>query len=116
MHIMPCTSLDHWNDYQKKWQKGFSRVNMLWQHNPGLWNGIWSDMYIQTTFVRYGHGSGGIVGITLNLHALKLWALSLHICSHMIKDISEMGDSCESHWVTSHKDKKHSTERGRCNG
>ena len=55
------------------------------RHNPGLWNGILSDMYSETTFMRYGHGPGGIVGITLNPHALKRWALSLHICSRMIK-------------------------------
>ena len=24
-------------------------------HNTGLWNGIWSDMYIETTSVRHGN-------------------------------------------------------------
>ncbi|KAH3748885.1 hypothetical protein DPMN_183374 [Dreissena polymorpha] len=57
------------------------------RHHTGLWNGIWSDMFIETTFMRYGHGPGGIIGITLKESALKRWALSLHICSHLIQDI-----------------------------
>ncbi|KAH3748959.1 hypothetical protein DPMN_183448 [Dreissena polymorpha] len=44
-------------------------------------------MFIETTFMRYGHGPGGIIGITLKESALKRWALSLHICSHLIQDI-----------------------------
>ena len=24
-------------------------------HIPGLWNGFWSDMYIESTFMWYGH-------------------------------------------------------------
>ncbi len=24
-------------------------------HIQGVWNGIWSDMFIETTFMRYGH-------------------------------------------------------------
>ena len=46
-------------------------------HVPGLWNGIWSDMFIETTFMRYGHGPQGIIGITLKPETLKTWALGL---------------------------------------
>ncbi len=45
------------------------------RHVPGIWNGLWSDMYIETTFMRYGHGQGGIIGITLKPETLKIWAL-----------------------------------------
>ena len=34
-------------------------------HNAGLFNGIWSDMAIETTSMRYGHGQSGIIGITV---------------------------------------------------
>ena len=27
-------------------------------HKYGFWNEIWSDMYIETTFMRYGHDPG----------------------------------------------------------
>ena len=33
----------------------------------GFWNGIWSDMYIETLFMHYGHGPGGRIDITLSL-------------------------------------------------
>ena len=27
----------------------------------GIWNAIWSDMIIESTFMQYGHGSGGLI-------------------------------------------------------
>ena len=32
---------------------------------PGIWNAVWSDMFIESTFMRYGHGAGGIIGMIL---------------------------------------------------
>ena len=65
----------------------FMKGEHVMHHVPGLWNGIWSDMLIETTFMRYGHGPGGIIGITLKPETLKTWALSLHICSRLEQDI-----------------------------
>lgn len=56
----------------------------------GLWNGLWSDMFIETTFMRYGHAPNGIIGITLKPDTLKVWALSLHACSSMEAALDEM--------------------------
>ena len=53
--------------------------NHVMRHQRGIWNGLWSDLYIETTFMRYGHSPGGIVGITPQPSTLKRWALSLHI-------------------------------------
>ena len=47
-------------------------------------------LYIYTTFIRYGDGPGGIFGITLNEHAICRWALNLHICSRLTKDIADL--------------------------
>ena len=38
--------------------------HVMW-HIPGVWNAIWSDMLIESTFMRYGHGKRGIIGVTL---------------------------------------------------
>ena len=62
-------------------------------HQKGLWNGMWTDMYIETTLMKYCHGPGGIVGITLNEHALCRWALSLHICSRLTKGIADLKEA-----------------------
>jgi hypothetical protein len=61
----------------------FMKVEHVMTHIPGIWNGIWSNKYVKTTFMRYGHGKGGIIGITLQPETLKTWALSLHICSKL---------------------------------
>ena len=39
-------------------------------HRQGLWNRIWTDMFIETMFMHYGHGPGGLIGLTLNEKAL----------------------------------------------
>jgi hypothetical protein len=62
------------------------------RHNPGLWNALWSDMWIETTFMRYGHSQGGIIGITLRPETLKTWALSLHICSQLERDVEKLSE------------------------
>ena len=59
-------------------------------HNAGLFNGIWSDMAIGTTFVRYGHGQSGITGITLIPEALKTWAYRLHACNTVVSNMDQM--------------------------
>lgn len=47
-------------------------------------------MFIETTFMRYGHGPNGIIGITLKPETLKTWALGLHICSRLEQDILDI--------------------------
>ena len=54
---------------------------------------MWTDMYIETTLMKYCHGPGELVGITLNEHALCRWALSLHICSRLTKDIADLKEA-----------------------
>ena len=65
----------------------FMKGEHAMHHIPGLWNGIWSDMYIETTFMRYGHGKRGIIGVTLKPETMKIWSLSLHICSKLEQDL-----------------------------
>ena len=58
----------------------FLKGQHVTRHIQGIWNGLWSDQFIESTFMRYGHSVGGIIGITLKSTALKIWALSRHIC------------------------------------
>ena len=81
----------------------FMKGEHVMHHSAGLWNGIWSDMMIETTFMRYGHAPGGKVGITP--YTLKLWALSLHACSRLESDLDDMTDqNTQSQVVTTHKE------------
>ncbi len=60
------------------------------RHHSGVWNGIWSDMFIETSFMRYGKGPGGLIGLTLNEQSVKKWAYGLHICTEIIRDLAKM--------------------------
>ena len=49
----------------------FMMDNHVMRHNPGLWNGVCSDMFIKSTFMLYGHKAGGLVGLTLQPSAVS---------------------------------------------
>ena len=74
------------------------------RRNPGVWNGIWSGMFIETTFMRYGKGPGGLVGVTLRPSTVNRWALSLYTTSHVESDIDEMGHQQGTREATTHKE------------
>ena len=82
----------------------FMKGEHVMRHQAGIWNGMWSDMFIETTFMHYGHGPGGPVGITLNAAAMKLWALSLHTCSQLVKDLTDLKDGGHKIQITRHKE------------
>ena len=71
----------------------FMKGAHVMRHRPGLWNGLWSDMFIETTLMRYGHGKAGIIGITLKPETLKTWALSLHVCGKLLEDLSTLREN-----------------------
>ena len=52
--------------------------------------------------MRYGHGPGGLIGLTLNEKAVHIWVMSPHICSRLMKDMADLKDS-SSVDITSHK-------------
>ena len=52
--------------------------------------------------MRYGHSTGGIIGITLKQNTLKIWALSRHICCRMESQMLEMEKEMESSKVQLH--------------
>ncbi len=72
------------------------------QHICGIWNGVWSDQFIESTFMRYGHSTGGVIGITLKQNAMKKWALSRHICCMMESKMVQMEEETESSKVQLH--------------
>ena len=76
------------------------------RHQQGHWNGVWSDMYIEATFMHYGKGPGGIVGVTLKPGVVKKWANSLYICTEILKDLDEMRDRETSKDLEIHKEEK----------
>ena len=49
--------------------------NPVMRHKEGIWNVILSDMFIESTFMRYGHYKTGVIDTTLKPESKKVWAL-----------------------------------------
>ena len=84
--------------------KEFMKGQHVMRHQPGIWNGISSDQFIESTFMRFGHSPGGIIGLTLQPSTLKRWALGLHICAQLKRDIQSMTERNSQSIVTTHKE------------
>ena len=84
--------------------KIFMEGNHVMRHQLGLWNGIWSDMYIESTFMWYGHGPGGIIGITLKPSTLKRWAYGFHLRFQIKSDVVSLVDGNTDKVVDKHKE------------
>ena len=71
----------------------FLKGEHVMRHQSGLWNGIWTDMAIETTFMRYGKGSrssGGLVGVTVKPETAKKIILSRHTFARVKQGLKEM--------------------------
>ena len=73
------------------------------RHVCGASNSTWYDMFIESTFMWYGHSQGGLIGITLNDNATKRWALRLDSCSQLVRDLTTVRDDLSEH-STHHKE------------
>ena len=49
----------------------FMKGEPVVRHQREFWNTVWSDMFIEQTFMRYGKRPGGLFGITLNENSVK---------------------------------------------
>ena len=56
----------------KDLQETFMAGEHVMRYQKGFFNGIWSDMHMETTFMRHGK--------VPRPKAVKQWSLSLHAC------------------------------------
>ena len=68
----------------------FLKVEHTMRHKSGILNGIFSDMAIETTYMHYGHGQNGIIGLTLKPETLKTWTYSTYACNAVVSNINEI--------------------------
>lgn len=68
-----------------------------------VWNGIWLDMMIETTFMKLGKGPTGIIGKTANLITIHIWAKSQHKRSEVLHNLDELCCRDEPN-MTKHKE------------
>ena len=49
----------------------FANGNHVVRHQRSIWNRLCSDIYIESTFIRYEHNPKGIVGMTFRPAAMN---------------------------------------------
>ena len=70
------------------------------RNSTGFFNGVWSYVLIETTYMKFGSSSGGLVGVIFKPKSVIRWAYSFHKISTMTKELKEMTD-------TSNREGKH---------
>ena len=45
------------------------------RHITGIYNSTWTDMFIETTYMRMWHGQTGAIGVATDYHQMAKWAL-----------------------------------------
>ena len=45
---------------------------------------------IETTYMRYGKGPGGIIGVTTQPRTVQIWTESLPSCTEILKDLDDL--------------------------
>ena len=74
------------------------------RHHEGLWNGTWTNMYLETTFIRYGNGQGGLIGLTLKPKVVKNWSYGLKACIGIIEDLEQTRRRIPENYQLVHKE------------
>ena len=55
--------------------KNFLNGEHVGRHKKGIWNGLWTDMIIETTYMKKGKGPGGLIGITTSPRSTIIWVI-----------------------------------------
>ena len=58
----------------------------------GLWNAIWMDMTIESTYMKIGKGPSGIIGVTTKERTVKVWANGHHLCNELLSELDSLRD------------------------
>ena len=75
----------------------FMKGQHAMHHNAGIWNGIWSDMFIETTFMRYGP-KGIIVNNAVDIGKSQMIKFESGLSESFNQVIPKtMGDSKKAH-------------------
>ena len=50
----------------------------------GLWNAIWTDMAIESTYMRMEKGPSSLIGVRTQESTVKVWANGHHLCNELL--------------------------------
>ena len=97
MHYLP-------DDIHKTFMKDQAGFHLI----SGLLNGIWTDTFIQCTWMRHGHGPSGVTGLTKDENQMKEDLFPSSTFSDLTSQVKMMsgGDNVKEN--TTHKEKAQS--------
>ena len=72
------------------------------RHIPGIYNAAWKDMFIETTYMRLGHGPAGAVGVATDYQQMMKWALSFSL-SDVSQNVRAISNATQNTLHTHHK-------------
>ena len=53
------------------------------RQNPGIYNSTWTDMFIETMYMRLGQGPAGTAGLATENNQMVKWALSFTLSAEL---------------------------------
>ena len=60
------------------------------RHQDGHWDRTWTDMMIESTYMRHGEGPGGIIGTVTKPRSVQIWLNSLPSSNDFLRDLDEL--------------------------
>ena len=66
------------------------------RHQKGLWNAIWSDMLIETSYMEVGKGPLGVIGFITSSITISVWAKSMHAQTTYLSELYACGGKIQS--------------------
>ena len=76
------------------------------RHIPGIYNFAWTDMFIETTYMRLGHGPAGAIVIATDYDQMVKWALSFALCGELSQNVRAMSNTEQDTVHTHHKEER----------
>ena len=75
----------------------FKKGKHALRHQQGIWNGIWSGMMIETSYMKFGKGPSSVIGKTTKPRIVQIWAKSPHSCGGVLKEFAMIRDKDNGH-------------------
>ena len=73
-------------------------------HIPGIYNSTWTDMFIETTYMRLGHGPTGAIGVATDYHQMVKWALRFALSGEVSQIVRSLSNAEQDIQHTRHKE------------
>ena len=72
----------------------------------GFWNGVWSNMAIESTYMKTGKGPRGMIGTTTNERSTTIWTSGHHLCGELTTELDDLRSKRRSDKVELHKEEQ----------